>query len=261
MDLFKGLEELGFKNIDVKIYEEKNEQKQSVQTKEQKENPEDSIYEKTFKCPVCEQDFKNYAVKSNKYRLIKTDTDFMPIYDGINPLFYDIVICPFCGYSRLQSMFNSIRPYQIPILAEKITANFKSRVYPKLYTVDIAIERYKLALLVASVIQVKDSEKAFLCLKLAWLYRIKQDKPNEELFLKEALRGFTSAFSSEKLPVFNLGKHELMYLLGDLSIRIGDHTTANRYLSEVIVTPKVNSKIKELSRDRRDAIRQYLKKY
>ena len=138
--------------------------------------------------------FKAKTVKSGKARLVSTDTDFKPTYSIVNPIYYDVILCPFCGYAALAQYFSSIRGTQINWIKTQISALFKMKIYPDTYTTEIAIERYKLALLNAVVKKAKSSEKAYICLKLGWLYRDLEDKDNEIRFLEQALKGFMSAF-------------------------------------------------------------------
>lgn len=133
-------------------------------------------------CPVCENEFKSKAIKNGKTRRIGTDTDLMPIYEGPNPLFYDVHICPKCGYSALNQYFEKIKAEQINLIKSTITPRFKAREYPEVYDANIAIERYKLTLLNAVVKKAKSSEKAFICLKIAWMYRLTDNKEEEKNF-------------------------------------------------------------------------------
>lgn len=86
-------------------------------------------------------------------------------------------MCPKCGYSALSSNFDFLMPRQIKNIQEKISANFVKPEEPEdEYSYDDAILRHKMALLCTVVKQGKNSEKAYTCLKLAWLVR---DKRNE----------------------------------------------------------------------------------
>ena len=49
------------------------------------------------------------------------------------------------------------------------------------YTYDIAIKRYKMALLTAMTKPARGSEQAYLCLKLAWLYRGAAEELQQEV--------------------------------------------------------------------------------
>lgn len=253
--LFSGLEDLGFKNIkdmDLYVNEDSNEELEELKNK----NINDFIYEKTYKCPVCMNEVKSKTVKVGKAKLSYKDTDLMPRYDDINPLFYDVVLCPACGYAALSRYFSKIKHPQAQLIKSTITPKFKMKVYPDLYDEDIAIERYKLALLNAVIKNGRASEKAYICLKTAWMYRLKAEKENENKFLDEALNGFKQAFEKEPFPICGMDTYTLMYLLGELSRRIGKFEEALFWLGKVIVTPGINPRLKELARDQKDLIRE-----
>jgi len=60
---------------------------------------------------------------------------------------------------------------------------------------------------------VKDSEKAMICVKIAWLYRLKNDRENEKKFLYPALQGLIKAYEYELLPVAGMDGPSLEYLI------------------------------------------------
>lgn len=55
--------------------------------------------------------------------------------------------------------FNKIRSFQINSVKEKITPTWIPKVYPEVYNIDIAIERFKLSLLNYVVIESPYSKK------------------------------------------------------------------------------------------------------
>lgn len=255
-DLFSELEELGFDNLsDVQIFQKEKENDKKIQAVNE-ESQIDMLYDKTYSCPICNNQFKSRAVKSGKARLLKLDTDFMPLYDKINPLFYDIIICPKCGYGAMISYFDKIRQFQIKLILDNITSKFKYKQYPEVYDLDIAIERYKYALLNTIVKEAKDSEKAYNCLKLSWMFRLKDDKANERKFLEQAFIGFKQAFETEPFPICNMDQHTLMYLIGECARRLGNESEALLWYGKVLVSRNVKPRIKELAREQKDFVKQ-----
>lgn len=256
-NIFSGLEELGFKNLDnVDLYKKEANEEKNGQNKEKKApNPKDFLYEKTCQCPVCNNEFKTKAVKKGKARIVSTDTDLMPIYENINPTFYDVIICPRCGYSALTRYFEKVKADQADLIKTKISSSYKAKIYPDVYDIDIAIERYKLALLNAFVKVAKSSEKAYICLKLGWLYRLKKDNANEIKFLEQAYIGFNDSFSTESFPICGMDSYTLMFLVGELARRLGKENDALIWLGRVITGRNVNPKLKERARDQKDLIK------
>lgn len=256
-NIFSGLEELGFKNLDeIDLYKQNSDSNISPKLQGKKESTIDELlYGRSYCCPVCSNNFKSQTVKVGKARLISKDTDLMPRYENINPLFYDVVICQRCGYSALSKYFERIKEEQILLVKSKITPNFKSKAYPDIYDLDIAIERYKLSLLNAVIKNTRISEKAYICLKIAWLYRLKQEKQNEVRFLEQSYIGFKEAYEKEAFPICGMDSFTLMYLIGELARRLGNNDEALQWLGRVITGRNVNPKLKDLARDQKNLIK------
>lgn len=214
------------------------------------------LYNKEVNCPVCSSKFHVKAVKSSSYRLDSKDSDFFLRYALINPYFYDVWLCNECGYAALKVDFPKIKKYQKQLVLDKISPRWKKRYYGEIFNLDIAIERYKLALLNYTLIEGKPSQKAMTCLKLAWMYRLKGDKENEKDFIKNALKGFEESYESEEFPIFGMDKYTIMYLIGELNRRLGNKDKALLWFSYVITTPHVSYKLKSLARDQRDLIKE-----
>ncbi|RXI41015.1 DUF2225 domain-containing protein [Clostridium tetani] len=214
------------------------------------------LYNKEIYCPVCDFKFHVKAIKSSSYRLSSKDSDFFLRYALINPYFYDVWLCNECGYSALKVDFPNIKKYQKQLVLDKISPRWKKRYYGEVFNLDIAIERYKLALLNYTLIEGKASQKAMTCLKLAWMYRLKDNNKNEETYLINALKGFVEAYESEEFPIFGMDKYTIMYLIGELNRRLGDKDKALLWFSYVITTPNVSYKLKSMARDQRDLIKE-----
>lgn len=72
----------------------------------------------------------------------------------------------------IKQVFGNLTDGQIKLITGTVTANFKGMPeYGDIYTYDEAISRLKLVLLSTIVKKGKNSEKAYTCLKLAWVYR------------------------------------------------------------------------------------------
>ena len=250
--IFSGLEKLGFEDIeDIKIYKSDDDEKEEV-----KSPVHSPLFQKAVICPVCGHAFKAKAVKSSYYRVGKKDSDFFVRYLTVNPYFYDIWLCNSCGYAALKIDFGKLRESEIKKIEKVIKPRWKYRDYPDTYDENIAIERYKLALLNYAVIEAKASRKAITCLKIAWMYRLLEDDENEVIFLKQALEGFNHAFFNEAFPIYGMDKFTVMYLIGELHRRIGEFDNALLWYSQVITTPSVSQKLKELARDGKDLIKE-----
>lgn len=253
-DIFSGLEDLGFEDAaGLDLYNKKQEDPKKKVEKEKTE--EDYLFNRDVECPVCGTKFKVKALKSSAYRIGKKHSDFYVSYNLVNPYFYDVWICNECGYSALKSDFEKIKYHQIDQVKEKISSRWVAKDYPETYDVDIAIERYKLALLNYWAIDSKSSMKAMTCLKIAWMYRVKEDTDNEKLFLTKAKEGFDDAYFNEDMPIYGMDRFTVMYLIGELNRRIGKNDEALSWFSKVITSAAAKQKIKEMCRDQKDLIK------
>ena len=246
-NIFAGLEDLGFKNVEkVDVYQEsdseKKKQEAAKQDAKKETNEEDLLFDKSYTCPVCDHEFKSRMVRTGKVRLVGADSDLRPRYMGVDSLKYDAILCPKCGYAALNRYFNFVMSSQAKNIKEKISANFHYQPEAgKIYTYDDALTRHKMALLNTVVKNGKSSERAYTCLKMAWLCRGKREKE----LLSNAYDGFEAAFSKEDFPMCGMDQYTMMYLLAELARRIGKNDEAKRYVSKVLVARNAQRRIKD----------------
>lgn len=228
-----------------------------MDTKAQNNDISNDIYDKSVTCPVCGNVFKTKVVKVNSPRILSKDSDSFIRYSGINPYLYEVWVCNSCGYSAAKSDFEKIKTFQKDLIKKSITTKWKPRVYPDIMTIDLAIEKFKLALLSSITCEKTKGSIGMLLLKISWLYRLKEDSDNEEIFLKDALETLNQAYSLENFPICGLTRDAFSYLLGDLSRRAGREEDALRWYSTVITTPGVSPRVKEMARSGRDLIKEH----
>lgn len=264
-NIFAGLESLGFKDVEkVDVFQESEKEKAQAadaQADKKEISEEDLIFDKSYTCPVCDNEFKSRMVRTGKVRLIGADSDLRPKYQGVDSLKYDAILCPKCGYAALNRYFNFVMAGQAKNIKEKITATFKYQPESgKVYSYDDALMRHKMALLNTIVKGGKNSEKAYTCLKMAWLCRGKRemllqgDYKKEEItelveeekeLLTNAYDGFEAAFGKEDFPMCGMDEYTMMYLLAELARRIGKNEEAKRYVSKVLVARNAQRRIKD----------------
>lgn len=274
-NLFSGLEAFGLNNLsDMKIYDKKEEKEENKPDKVVKNefNEEENIFDKTYTCPVCDHEFKSKMVKAGKVKLQSLDTDLRPRYHFMDPLKYDAVVCPFCGFAALSRFFKYVSSAQATLIKNNISMNFRGlKENDNIYTYDDAITRHKLALVNSIVKKAKTSERAYTCLKLAWLLRGKAESlpedtkdyknvinelKKEELdFMSKAYDGFVEAFSTEAFPMCGMDENTNTILVADLARRIGKNDEAGRWISKVLISRDANERIKSKAREIKDLIK------
>lgn len=215
----------------------------------------ESLFDKKICCPVCGQNFLVKSVKVNAPRIASRDSDLFIRYYGINPYFYDVWICNSCGYSALKADFLKLKSYEKDLVIENISKKWKPKNFPDIIDAKHAIDRYKLALITATYAEKNSSTKAFIMLKIAWMYRLLEEKDMELSFINRSLSCFIDAFTNENFPIYGLQRDSLTYLIGDLYREVGNNSEALTWYSKVITTVGASQRIKELARDGRDLIK------
>jgi uncharacterized protein len=280
-NLFSGLEAFGLgkmSNLDVYASDEKNSKKPAEGPEAEdkaKITEEDFIFDKSYTCPVCDKDFKSKTVKTGKVKLISADTDLRPKYQHVDSLKYDAIVCPNCGYSALNRFFNYMTSVQAKQIKEQISSSFKGiGNNEEIISYDDAISRHKLALVNTIVKRSKLSERAYTCLKTAWLLRGKAETlaagaegqnnkeviaelQKEELeFLTNAYEGFIEAFSKELFPMCGMDENTMTYLVAELARRIGKYDESSRWISKVLIARDANERIKSKARELKELLKQ-----
>lgn len=275
MGILSGLEGFGLRGLDnLDIFgSEKKEEKKKEETvavvPEQTES--DLVFLKSYTCPCCDQEFKSKTVKIGKAKLIGTDRDLRPKYEVVDSLKYDVIACPHCGYAALSRFFQYITAPQVKLIRVNISQNFKNiETKSDIYSYDEAIERYKLALANAVVKRAKNSEKAYICLKLAWVLRGKGESlddqaadyteklkgcmSEEKELLQNALDGFLAARQSETFPMCGMDESTVDYLIAVISMKFGQLEVAAKLVSSIITSPVANKRMKDKARVLKDEI-------
>lgn len=272
--LLDGLSGLGLGNLEgTDIFaEEKKVTQKAVEKKvvvAKTISEDELIYDKDFDCPVCNRKFSAKIMKSGRAKLVGTDFDLRPRYEGIESAKYDVLLCPKCGYAALGRYFGNILPAQAKLIKENISTKVKLNKYnDPVYGYEQALERYKLALANAVVKKGKISEKSFICLKTAWLLRGQREEliekegeslatesleRQEDEYLKNALSGFLDARMKEAFPIAGMDTSTLDFLLAQLSFKFGQYDDAMRFVGGLLTSP-CNERIKNKARELKEKI-------
>lgn len=236
----------------------------------------DFLFDKTYECPVCYQSLKERTVKTGKARLSRTELNLRPVYEDIEPLKYDVVVCPHCGYAALPKYYGHLSPSQIKAVKENISATFrKNVVWKETYSYEDALDRYQLCLANAIVMRAKPSEKAYICLRAGWLAQAMQEnmpvdehdyatkqkeaKELEREFLKNALEGFIAARQSESGLICGMDQNTVEYLIAVLAMEFGKYEVAAKLISNIIVSSSSNERMKERAREVKEILIEKMK--
>ncbi|MBO4903897.1 MAG: DUF2225 domain-containing protein [Lachnospiraceae bacterium] len=273
MGLLSGLSNMGLGKLEgASIFEEekKPEQTASAPKEEAPFDENDVLLDKTVECPVCGKNFSYRAVKTGKARLLGQDMDLRPKYDKFEPAKYDVIVCPYCGYAALTRYYTALPAAQVKLIKEGIGGRVHGVANNPILSYDDAIQRYQLALASAIVKRGKDSEKAYVCLKMGWIIRGKKetlplDAPNYDEVMKEldadenealktAYDGFVSARQKESFPIAGMDEITIDYLIGVLAARFGEFDTAQKMIAGILMNKAANNRIKDRARDLKEQV-------
>lgn len=191
------------------------------------------LWKKEIICPICGTNFTAYNYKKKSQTLLETETDFHEIYEEIDPIMYDIWVCPHCYYSAKAADFEKIQLFDIRIMSKdkrKSKYDFKT-----IRTNQSALESFKLALHCYNKFDGTNvSTMANLYLKTAWLYRGEGDAEREKKYLTFAAQAFEKKYLSADKVSGRLSENGLAYLIGELYKRIGKKKEAMKYFKTVL---------------------------
>lgn len=274
--IFSGFEKLGLGNIGKEqLFEDPKKKTVEVKKEQPKKlqlvNEEDYLFDKKYKCPVCDSEFEARTVRTGKVRMKNVDIDLRPDYDELDQNKYDVIACPACGYAALGRYFPNLNKYQIDDIRVKICMNYKHEPNNEpIYSYEYAKRLYQLALANAVVKKAKNSEKAYICMKSAWVIRGETQRldPNEEGYeakkkendaqekelLENALNGFVMARQSEEFPIAGMDSTTLDYLIAALAVETGKKDIASKMISDILLSRTANSRIKDKARTLKDML-------
>lgn len=277
--LLSGLEQFGLSNLEnMDLYETQKKSDKGADGKpvQHTVQEQDFLFDKSYTCPICDSEFKSRTVKIGKAKLAGSDLDLRPRYEQIDLLKYDIIMCPVCGYAALSRFFKFVTSPQAKNIKEKISATFKPQKDEReIYTYDEALERYKLTLVNAIVKQTRASEKAYICLKTAWLLRgkgehldknlpdyeaqKKQCEEQENEFLRSALEGFLAARQTESFPMCGMDEPTVDYLIAVTAMRFEQYDVSSRLITGILQSTTANPRMKDKARDIKEMLMKKIK--
>ena len=278
--LLSGLSDLGLGNLEnARIYEELKEEKNEEKAGKAdipKIQEKDLILDRSFECPVCDSKITSKVMKTGKAKLLYTDKDLRPVYEGIDAQKYDVILCPKCGFSALSRFFQPMPSTQRRLIKENISNHVQLHTFGgDTYSYEEAMERYKMALVCSIVRQAKVSEKAYICLKSAWVLRgwqeeleksgadkakIQELKQEEEEYLKNTMEGFVAARQSESFPMCGMDESTVDILIAEIAFRFGKYEIASKMVAAILTSASANPRTKDKARDLKVEILAELKK-
>ncbi|SFA96002.1 hypothetical protein SAMN05216312_102515 [Cohnella sp. OV330] len=189
------------------------------------------LYQTKVACVCCEAEFATSRVRPSLKRAIRSDSDFCSYFKSVNPDYYVVRVCPYCGFASTENSNQRLVDWQRNAYLERIGKHWKMNDYGGERSAADALACYKLALLTGQIIKEKDRVVAGILHHIAWLYRYEGNAEQERRFLQYALEAYIKTYQSERELMNNA---RLLYLIGELNRRLGHFHEAVRWFSRVI---------------------------
>lgn len=191
----------------------------------------DPLYQTKVACVCCEAEYSTSRVRPSLKRAIRSDSDFCAYFSSVNPDYYVVRVCPYCGFASTENSNARLVEWQRKAYLDRIGQHWTKRDYGGERSGADALACYKLALLTAETIKDKDRVVAGILHHIAWLYRYEGNAEQELRFLGYALDAYVRTYESERDLVNNA---RLLYLIGELNRRLGRFHEAVRWFSRVV---------------------------
>lgn len=277
MNLLSGMEKFGFSmDEELNILADDKPKKEAAPKKAAApvvKQEKDFVIDKKVRCPVCDKEFLIKAVLTTKLKRLEPDFDLRPNYEHVDKCKYDFISCPRCGYSALDTTFAKIDTARVKLIKAEFCPSFKPQANEKIgdtYTYEYSIEKFKLALICTMKKRAKMSEKAYVCLKIAWLRRaqlkefendekadpkvVEMVKKEYEGFYAQAYEGFMKAVSQETPPYCGMAAEAVEFMLANMSVHYKKYDAAMKILARLIQSASTSRKLKDKCIELKDQI-------
>lgn len=193
------------------------------------------LYDKNVICLLCSTSFNTKKIRSRFLRVETTHSDFFTEYKNsqLNPIFYEVAVCPNCGFSSSDTFSSDMSEESRQSLNQQFT-NWKEQDFGEERSLEDAIHVTKLAILSGMLKKEKAIVMAGLCLRLAWMHRLSNDWEQESRYLLQSIDQYKKSYSQVDYLQTTMTEMKVLYLIGELLRRVGEEQEAVHYLSRVV---------------------------
>lgn len=218
---------------------------------------ENYIYPQTYTCPYCNQTFQGFTPLSSKL-VLKGDLscNMRRIYQSFDPIWYEVLTCPHCYFSALESGFNSEEKLKKELIADQLDL-IKLELNLNLEEprdIEQVFASHYLALICSNGYEKKKQIDAKLWLSISWLYSDVNDVEMERFAVEKALE-YTDIYYSE-CDLSPEARQVALMILGTLARKLNNYNDSILYLSKAITVPTGKSVYKRLIELEIDEIRE-----
>lgn len=198
------------------------------------------LFDKEVTCHVCNMTFTTKKPRIRKIPVEKKDADFHIWYKEVNPVFYNVWVCPNCGFSVTESEHKPLNMEKKSLVLKHVSVKWNKRDYGRERNWDQAVETHKLAIFMGQLLKKPSGYLGGLSLRLAWLYR-EVNSPHEETYLQHALAYLEKAYAEEEFPIAGLDEVSLSYLIGELKRSTGEPKEAIFWYNRALEHPNIKN--------------------
>ncbi|HBN07223.1 MAG TPA: hypothetical protein DD435_00780 [Cyanobacteria bacterium UBA8530] len=214
-------------------------------------------------CPACDSAFTLYTPKSTSYSLEKRDSDLCPHYKGLNPMFYQVWVCPSCSFASYKPHWEELptgEKAKILLLSKQsLGMRFDFSRFER--TIFAAILSYQLAY---RCYQERKVSTSYLMgntqMKLAWLCRTAKDLKREQLHLELAKGHLCDCFDREVGRNSAIDEPQLAFQLGEIFLRTNEPARAIEWYTRAMKCEGVINEINRMCKDQIFEARESLEK-
>ncbi len=202
------------------------------------------LLEKRFTCPICSEQFKYVQTKSVVFKVEKRNTDLYVEYKGINPSYYEAVMCEKCGFAAFSNDFDEVGPTDKKRIEEYICSGYKSINLPKEKTLKDVLTLFEQVYNNYSIRSSKSAELARCSLRLMWFFNEAGRFRDADAYCKKALDYYIEADSEGAYDLDSKKAVVAYYLIGELSRLQGKNEDAYKWYRKALqVNNKVNNSV------------------
>ncbi len=216
----------------------------------------DTVYPKKYECPFCLKVIEKDTPRQSIMHVLKTDTDLRTHYDGMEPLYFEVVTCPSCYMSAVAAQFEKASTAREKDLFE-ILAPYRGRFdfSGKLITdLDTMFAGLYLAALCAPYCYPKsDAVTARLWHRISWLYGDCGDTELQAVAGKNALDLYIKSYQGEDHQEEQTVRIQL--IIAELSCVCGDLKNAAEFFIKVKSNRKAGAVYQRLAEDRLEEVK------
>lgn len=188
---------------------------------------------------MCHHEFTSKKLRSRSIRVEKIENDLYTTYKdpNNNPTLYEVFVCDACGYAFTEQFKERMTNETRENFKQNISAHWKEQSFSDERTHEEAITTYKLALLSARETEQAPVVIAGICLRISWLNRYLENEEEEEKYVKYALKYYETSYIQGDFKDTSMTELQLLFLLGELSRKLGLEEQAVKYFSNIIQHP------------------------